>query len=545
MTELLTPPGMTLETAVRALTRMLPVRDGARGEADRTFFDTFDGLLHAAGLSAVHERGALALVERDAGGMRAGGRAGDVGGMRAGGGAGGMRRGDGAGDACGVRAWASVPLPVRPLLVDELESGPLREALHAVVGPRALLALVHVRSHVRELGVLDDERKTIVRLTAEAPALVSASGSHRPLRPRVRLDLVRGYEEELLRLRERLLQELAFVPVEQPLVDEALETAGRDPGGAALQIEVALRGEQRADEASAAVLRRLLEVIEANFEGGIADIDSEFLHDLRVSVRRSRTVQRQFKGVFPPVELAQVRAGFRRLQQVTGDTRDLDVYVLDFDAMGELVPESMRADLEPLLGVLRHRRRIARREMVRALREDRTGLLLAGWASLLGGLVELPADGRPDAGAPIGALAGERIRKVYRRMVKMGRAIDPGGPPQAYHDLRKQGKELRYLLELFGASLYPADVVKPMIKSLKALQDTLGRHQDREVQREVLRSLRDEVAALPGGPGALMAMGALVERLGEDERAARAEFAQRFAAFAEKAQRKRVKRTFG
>ena len=45
-------------------------------------------------------------------------------------------------------------------------------------------------------------------------------------------------------------------------------------------------------------------------------------------------------------------------------------------------------------------------------------------------------------------------------------------------------------------------------------------------------------------PAALMAMGVLVERLSEDERAARGEFAERFAAFAAKAQRQLVKETF-
>ena len=52
-----------------------------------------------------------------------------------------------------------------------------------------------------------------------------------------------------------------------------------------------------------------------------------------------------------------------------------------------------------------------------------------------------------------------------------------------------------------------------MIDSLKALQDVLGRHQDREVQIAMLRSLADEVATLPRGPRAVMAMGVLVERL--------------------------------
>jgi CHAD domain-containing protein len=204
----------------------------------------------------------------------------------------------------------------------------------------------------------------------------------------------------------------------------------------------------------------------------------------------------------------------------------------------------MRADLDPLLGVLRGRRLTARREMVRALREDKTKRLLADWGAFLEELVGLPTQDRPDATRPIDELAGHRIRTVYKRMVKMGRAIDIDSPAEDYHELRKKGKELRYLLELFGAPLHPEEVVKPMVKTLKSLQDVLGRHQDREVQVATVTSLRDEVAAMPGGSEALMAMGVLVMRLHEDEKAARDEFAEHFAAFASKLQQQLVKDTF-
>ena len=72
------------------------------------------------------------------------------------------------------------------------------------------------------------------------------------------------------------------------------------------------------------------------------------------------------------------------------------------------------------------------------------------------------------------------------------------------------------------------------------MQDLLGRHQDREVQVQMLRSLVDEVATLAGGPAACLAMGALVERLRADELAARREFAARYAALADDEQRARV-----
>ncbi|MBV9413797.1 MAG: CHAD domain-containing protein, partial [Solirubrobacterales bacterium] len=178
------------------------------------------------------------------------------------------------------------------------------------------------------------------------------------------------------------------------------------------------------------------------------------------------------------------------------------------------------------------------------LRSERAIGLLSSWRTFLDGLEAANESDRPAAARPIGEVAGKRIRKVYRRMVRMGDAIDESSPAEDYHELRKKGKELRYLLELFGAPLYPAEVVKPMIKTLKSLQDVLGRHQDREVQVALVRSLGPEVAKAEGAEAALMAMGALVGRLAEDEAGARSDFAGRFAEFAASDQRRLVKETF-
>ena len=121
----------------------------------------------------------------------------------------------------------------------------------------------------------------------------------------------------------------------------------------------------------------------------------------------------------------------------------------------------------------------------------------------------------------------------------MGKAIDDDSPAEDLHELRKVGKELRYLLEFF-ASLYPPEVVKPFVKSLKGLQDQLGRFQDHEVQANKLRELAPEVK----DPMTLMAMGVLVDRFIKDEALARLEFADRFAAFASPEQRAIVKEHF-
>ncbi|MFZ0089416.1 MAG: CHAD domain-containing protein [Solirubrobacteraceae bacterium] len=310
------------------------------------------------------------------------------------------------------------------------------------------------------------------------------------------------------------------------------------------KVDVPLAYGQRADAAAAAVLRRLLTVISDNIEGSISGDDDEHLHQLRIAVRRSRTVQRQLAPVFGPSELPGYRSEFRWLQRATGDVRDLDVYIHDLDALRDLLPEAIRGDLGPLRPVLVHDRLAARAEMTRALTSARAVNLLEDWERLLETLVERPLEDRPTAPRSIGEVAGRRIRKVYRRILRMGEAIDESSPAADYHDLRKKGKELRYLMELFGIKLFGEDAVAPMVRSLKGLQDVLGRHQDREIQIAMLRFTADEVATLRGGGAACMAMGVLVERLAIDERAAREEFGERFAALASADQQTLVSETF-
>ena len=145
-------------------------------------------------------------------------------------------------------------------------------------------------------------------------------------RPAARATAVKGYEAELDRVRATLALDEATVP----LVDEAIAADGGDPAGVSSKLALTLDPDEPANVAAAHVFKRLLEVIDLNLPGTLDDIDSEFLHDLRVAVRRSRSLQRQFKAIYPD-RLQHHRDEFKRLQAVTGDLRDLDVYLLDFD----------------------------------------------------------------------------------------------------------------------------------------------------------------------------------------------------------------------
>ena len=107
----------------------------------------------------------------------------------------------------------------------------------------------------------------------------------------------------------------------------------------------------------------------------------------------------------------------------------------------------------------------------------------------------------------------------------MGEGIIGHQPAEALHELRKKGKELRYMLELFGVPLHSAEVARP---DGRPAQGAPGRARPPSGSRGPDRPaapLAAEVATLPGGPSAVLAMGMLVERLASDAAAAREELA--------------------
>lgn len=486
--------------------------------ADRTTYDTADRRLRAAGLELGHERA-------PGGGSRLTLHVG--------------------GDSSSPPLTASVTRRKRYLLED-LSAGPLRDRIAPVIEMRALLPTAAMRSRIRRFDVLNADEKTVVRLALEQAAVApTASGRPAtPLAPRLNTGAVLGYDKQLARVERVLRCELRLEPATRSLVDEAVLAQGGDPRGLSSKPEIDLEPGMRADEAAIALLRALSGVTEANLPGTLDDVDTEFLHRFRVSLRRARSVLRELEGVFPPQEFARHRAALRRIQIATGPLRDLDVQLLEWDGLTERIAAPARADLEPLHALLVRRRGRELRALRRELRGKRFRDEWAAWRAFLEGSLG-PEHGRPDAALPVERVAARRIHQVHRRMIRDGRAIDDSAPPEALHDLRKRGKELRYLLELFGG-LFAAEVVKPLVSSLKGLQEVLGRHQDRHVQADTLRALARELhKASTAGSDALLALGVVVERLDTEQAEARAEFGERFAAFASKQQRKLVADTFG
>ena len=475
--------------------------------ADRTLLDTFDGRLRRKGMTLWREgrRGSMSMRLEEPGESSA-------------------SVGLGAAD------------PDR-LLAADLPDGVLGQRLREAIGERALLPRTRVRTKSLPLRVCNRDGKTVVHLSIEEPCVIRRGGAGLDIGRRIRVSSVLGYDREMERVVAALDRRVQRV--DRDLADEALTAAGLPPFGVSSDVDVRLKPDMRADRAAAAICRRLAEVVDANLPGVLADTDPEFLHDLRVAVRRSRSVLKEMRGILPAEDAARSRTNLRWIQEVTGPTRDLDVLLHVWPEMVAPVPAAMSGDLQPLVDLLRREREEAFATMRRHLRSRRFATAWEGWR---GTISPVRFDG-PDAGRPIGELAGGRIVAVYRAMTRMGTAIDASSPPTALHDLRKRGKELRYLLELFGG-MWPAERVKPLVTALKGLQDVLGHFQDDEIQVRELRSLGPAVAATPGGTDSLIALGFVIDELTTRQHQARADFARRFAEFSRPENGRMVHRTF-
>ena len=290
----------------------------------------------------------------------------------------------------------------------------------------------------------------------------------------------------------------------------------------------------RADISTRKIFRRLFSTLQSKVDGVVDDADIEFLHDLRVANRRTRSLLSQIRSVLPAPVVETFQPEFKWLGDVTGPCRDLDVFLTALDSCRQ-----RSGAFDPLEGFLREKRNREHGLICAALRSGRFQCLVDDWGRFLNTATDQQIR-PPLASSPIIDVSGRRILKAYRRMWKRGKGIDIDPSAALLHRLRIDGKKLRYLLEFFS-DLYPRSTVTRFIRELKQLQDILGDFNDTGVQLALIDEFEDcgDVSA-----ETLAATHLLASSITERQRQLQAEFLGRFELFASEASRKLYRETF-
>ncbi|MCB1741234.1 MAG: CHAD domain-containing protein, partial [Gammaproteobacteria bacterium] len=368
----------------------------------------------------------------------------------------------------------------------------------------------------------------------------------------LRLCPLPGHDAELAALRDQLRQATAFGP-ESP--DPALRgrIAGRAPGEVLDWSVPGLADAQRADHACrmicahyASILEELLPFLDCG--------DIEFLHDYRIGVRRLRSILPHMHAVFPKRLLETSAALLAELAELTGPARDADVQVADARALlSEAGAEAVRTERELVLTRFIEDGEREQRRAHETLRGFlRSAAFRRRWRAFREGLAVPPGADElatrssrrrarglaPRAALKPAHMAVEGIGSLFERAVEQGHRIKRRSKPKRLHDLRKTLKRLRYTLDAF-LPLCPRRLKNPVRKSLKSLQDLLGRFQDAEVQdlllQELQRSIATEASPTCSTERALSYIRDWRCRLDEEQNQARRALEQRFNKFVRRA----------
>ena len=407
-----------------------------------------------------------------------------------------------------------------PAFSHQFQTEETRSILDPLLEMRALLPVCNLDYEIYHLNIINNDRKTVARLILEEHVLFNN---------RVTLLPIKGYDKAAEHISQTLTTQLNLTPTTHSLLITALKLQGRKPNDYSSKMAISLDPGMRADIAAKYIFSYLLKAVKDNEQGTIADTDTEFLHDFRVAVRRTRAGLSQLKDVLPESINATYADFFSWLGQITSTTRDFDVYLLNFAGFKNCLPASIREDINPLHDFILAKQQKAQKELAKKLRSLKYLSTLSDWESYLKAQVPLkPVEA--NAKLTIKQLADIRIMKSYKRVISEGNAITEESHPESLHDLRKSCKKLRYLMEFFQ-SLYPENQIKHFIKNLKGLQEVLGDFQDHATQERTLKLISEEMLKHHIPANTLLAMGVLIQNLDTLRANARKDFSAKFATF--------------
>lgn len=464
----------------------------------RTFFDTFDWRLYQKGLTIYRIEDSYSLLDLKKERILA-------------------KYSDASSKTNLYRFWWEFP------------SGKLQTAIKDIISVRALLPVASIVVSNFPVRVLNADQKTVTKLSFDS--IYYLNGRKREfLSSHVKVFSVKGYAKPFQQLCNKLARN--NLPIEkQPDFLMALEASGKNAGQYSSKINVQLEPVMPTHQALKTILLFLIQIIRMNEQGITADIDTEFLHDFRVAIRRIRSMLTQIKGVFPPKVTLRLKKDFSTIGKQTNRLRDLDVYLLSETSYISRLPEDLQPGLKNLFSSLLEERKKGHQKVSDFLDSNGYNKVVKYWENFLNSPQKLKIPEAPASNRPILHISQRIIYKRYKKIFKLIGAVRNHTPDEKIHELRIECKKLRYLLEFFS-SLFPPKKMKFLIRQLKKLQNNLGLYNDYYVQTKMLKSylesinLNEKSSLLEAA-----AIGALISELNQEQDEVRKTFQETFAKF--------------
>lgn len=233
--------------------------------------------------------------------------------------------------------------------------------------------------------------------------------------------------------------------------------------------------------------------------GSRSGADIEDVHDMRVAIRKTRSLFRLLKPYFKRSIIKTFNSDLRHLASTLGEVRDLDVLIENIRTYQATLKAAQQADIQQAVDELDKQREVTRYELIEVLDSRLYRRLIKDYSKFL-----------TTAGDGAKAIDKNNVSPVqvrhilpiliYERVAAV-RAFDSilaEADAPTLHALRIELKQLRYTLSLFNEVL--GVQAAEYVEEVKGLQDCLGHMNDAVVARAYLGDfLKDSnLAALNG-----------------------------------------------
>lgn len=246
---------------------------------------------------------------------------------------------------------------------------------------------------------------------------------------------------------------------------------------------VGLDAEMSVSAAFKAIACDCLNHLHSNETGMLAGHDIEYLHQMRVALRRQRSALSIFSRIFSKTAFAPLAQELKWLASQFGPARDWDVFVTEtlVPVYASFPDHAGMVALRDKCEQLRRQHDEAARHAVESTHYAELMLQLGAWLSAEAWLgqpgpavsVKLAGIG---AEAPVKKFAIALLVQRHRQLKKYGKKLTNFSVAEL-HALRIVAKKQRYIAEFF-AGLYPSSETRQYLRSLSVLQDILGAMND-------------------------------------------------------------------
>ncbi|MFG0288284.1 MAG: CHAD domain-containing protein [Rhodopirellula sp. JB044] len=195
-----------------------------------------------------------------------------------------------------------------------------------------------------------------------------------------------------------------------------------------------------------------------------ANEDIEYVHQLRVSVRRANAAIELYASLLSRKQRRLVNKQLRALRKAAGQARDLDILQL---RLLKLDPQSSSKEFGALLDFVKSQRKRAQREIKRGYAKAKQQNFQANAKRLLKSVKWRGEGEQPD----FGTFARTAFEPMVERFFAAA-AVDMSDI-EMLHQLRIEGKNIRYAIDLLSPA-FCGKFTKQNTATFVVLQDKLG-----------------------------------------------------------------------